>query len=48
MARMLIKNGQVVSPTGVVASDVLIKDETIVAVGAPGCVGLLYRRQLNV
>ena len=36
MARMLIKNGQVVSPTGVVATDVLIEDETIVAVGAPG------------
>ena len=36
MARMLIKNGQVISPTGVVATDVLIEDETIVAVGAPG------------
>src|SRR5262245_19657427 len=36
MARMLVKNGRVVSATGVVASDVLIDGESIVAVGAPG------------
>jgi dihydropyrimidinase len=36
MARTLIKNGSVVSPTGVVANDVLIDGETIAAVGAQG------------
>jgi dihydropyrimidinase len=36
MARILIKNGKVVSPTGVVAHDLLIDGETIAALGAPG------------
>ncbi|MEN9802718.1 MAG: hypothetical protein RLZ37_1843, partial [Actinomycetota bacterium] len=36
MAKILIKNGKVISPTGVVANDVLIEGETIAAVGAPG------------
>ena len=36
MARTLIKNGKVISPTGVVANDVLIEGETIAALGAPG------------
>jgi dihydropyrimidinase len=36
MARILIKNGSVISPTGVVANDVLIEGETIAALGAPG------------
>ena len=36
MATMLIKNGRVVSTTGVIAQDVLITDETITALGAPG------------
>ena len=36
MAKVLIKNGLVVSPTGVIANDVLIDGEKIAAVGAPG------------
>ena len=36
MTRTLIKNGTVVSPTGVARADVLIDGETIAAVGAPG------------
>ena len=36
MAKVLIKNGLVISPTGVVANDVLIEGEKIAAVGAPG------------
>ena len=36
MTRTLIKNGAVVSPTGVVGNDVLIEGETVAAVGAPG------------
>jgi dihydropyrimidinase len=36
MPTTLIKNGQVISTTGVIASDVLIDGEVIVAVGAPG------------
>src|SRR6187200_1989192 len=36
MARTLIKNGRVISTTGVIAQDVLIDGETIAAVGAPG------------
>ena len=36
MAKILIKNGKVISPTGVVANDVLIEGETISAVGSPG------------
>ena len=36
MARILIKNGKVISPTGVVANDVLVDGETIAALGAPG------------
>ena len=36
MAKVLIKNGLVISPTGVVANDVLIDGEKIAAVGAPG------------
>jgi dihydropyrimidinase len=36
MARILIKNGKVISPTGVVAHDVLVDGETIAALGAPG------------
>ena len=42
MATTLIKNGKVISTTGVIAQDVLITDETITAVGAPG---LLRRRR---
>ena len=36
MTHTLILNGEVVSPTGTVAADVLIDGETIAAVGAPG------------
>ena len=36
MATTLIKNGRVVSTTGVIAQDVLIVDETVAAVGGPG------------
>src|SRR6188768_2345124 len=36
MARIVIKNGTVVHPTGRVLNDVLIDGETIAAVGAPG------------
>ena len=36
MAHTLILNGEVVSPTGTVAADVLIDGEMIAAVGAPG------------
>ena len=36
MATTLIKNGRVVSTTGVIAQDVLITGETITALGAPG------------
>ena len=36
MARTVIKNGKVISPTGVMDSDVLIDGETIAAVGATG------------
>ena len=36
MATTLIKNGKVVSTTGVIAQDVLITDEVITAVGSPG------------
>ena len=36
MPRTLIKNGRVVSTTGVIAQDVLITDETVTALGAPG------------
>ena len=36
MTTTLIKNGNVVSTTGVIAQDVLITDETITAVGGPG------------
>ncbi|MBI5089643.1 MAG: amidohydrolase family protein, partial [Actinobacteria bacterium] len=36
MAKTLIKNGKVVSATGVIANDVLIDGETISAVGMPG------------
>ena len=36
MATTLIKNGKVVSTTGVIAQDVLITDETVTALGAPG------------
>ena len=36
MGRMLVKIGRVISPSGVVASDVLFDGETVVAVGAPG------------
>ena len=36
MARILIKNGKVVSPTGVHANDVLIDGETIAALAGPG------------
>ena len=36
MTRTLIKNGKVISTTGVIASDVLIDGEVIAAVGAPG------------
>jgi dihydropyrimidinase len=34
--KTLIKNGRVVSTSGVIAQDVLITDETITALGAPG------------
>ncbi len=36
MARTLIKNGQVISSTGVSPMDVLVDGETIAAMGAPG------------
>ena len=36
MAKVLIKNGKVISPTGVHENDVLIEGEKISAVGAPG------------
>ena len=36
MATTLIKNGRVISTTGVIAQDVLIVDETVAAVGGPG------------
>src|SRR3954452_25562280 len=36
MATTLIKNGRVVSTTGVITQDVLITDEVITAVGSPG------------
>src|SRR4026209_1207393 len=36
MASTLIKNGKVISATGVIAHDVLITDETITALGSPG------------
>ena len=36
MARTLIKNGKVISTTGVIAQDVLIDGETISALGSPG------------
>ncbi len=36
MATTLIKNGKVISTTGVIAQDVLITDQTITALGAPG------------
>ncbi len=36
MATTLIKNGKVISTTGVIAQDVLITDETVTALGAPG------------
>src|SRR6188508_3628494 len=36
MPTMLIKNGKVISTTGVIAQDVLIDGETIVALGQPG------------
>ena len=36
MAQTLIKNGKVISTTGVVAQDVLIDGETIRALGSPG------------
>ena len=36
MATTLIINGKVISSTGVVAQDVLITDEQITALGAPG------------
>ncbi len=36
MARTLIKNGLVVSPTGTTAQDVLIDGEVVVALGSPG------------
>jgi dihydropyrimidinase len=36
MTRTLIKNGKVISTTGVIASDVLIDGEAIAAVGSPG------------
>ena len=36
MPKVLIKNGLVISPTGVIANDVLIDGEKIAAVGAPG------------
>ena len=36
MTTTLIKNGRVISTTGVIAHDVLITDETVTALGAPG------------
>jgi dihydropyrimidinase len=39
MARVLIKNGQVVSATGTAPLDVLVDGETIAAVFAPGALG---------
>jgi dihydropyrimidinase len=36
MAKTLIKNGKVISTTGVIAQDVLIDGETVTALGAPG------------
>ncbi len=36
MTTTLIKNGRVISTTGVIAQDVLITDETVTALGAPG------------
>ena len=36
MAKILIKNGKVISPTGVHDNDVLIEGEKVSAVGAPG------------
>ncbi|HRB01940.1 MAG TPA: dihydropyrimidinase, partial [Ilumatobacteraceae bacterium] len=36
MATTLIKNGKVISSSGVIAQDVLIDGETIRAMGAPG------------
>ena len=36
MARTLIKNGKVISPTGVEAADVMIDGEAIEGLGAPG------------
>ena len=36
MPTTLIKNGKVISTTGVIAQDVLIDGETIVALGQPG------------
>lgn len=36
MSTTIIKNGKVISTTGVIAQDVLITDETITALGAPG------------
>ncbi|MEP7203788.1 MAG: amidohydrolase family protein, partial [Ilumatobacteraceae bacterium] len=36
MSTTLIKNGKVISTTGVIAQDVLITDETITALGSPG------------
>ncbi|MFZ9482618.1 MAG: amidohydrolase family protein, partial [Ilumatobacteraceae bacterium] len=36
MATILIKNGKVVSTTGVIEQDVLVTGETITALGAPG------------
>ncbi|HEX7097023.1 MAG TPA: dihydropyrimidinase [Acidimicrobiales bacterium] len=39
MARILIKNGEVISPTGSAALDVLVEGERIAAVFAPGALG---------
>ncbi|HEX2782900.1 MAG TPA: amidohydrolase family protein, partial [Ilumatobacteraceae bacterium] len=36
MSTTLIKNGRVISTTGVIAQDVLITDETVTALGSPG------------
>ena len=36
MAKILIKNGRVISTTGVIAQDVLIDGETVAAVAGPG------------
>ena len=36
MPTTVIKNGKVISTTGVIAQDVLVTDETITALGAPG------------